>query len=101
MLAHGDRCTRSVSWRRVGDDRSFVGRYESSENEMNFDEVVRGLIAGDFSRLAPLFEAPADGRPARSYAGMRAVFSRMSRKLWPKRSRARASMGPRRWWSIS
>jgi hypothetical protein len=33
----------------------------NSENEMNFGEVVRGLIAGDFSRLAPLFEAAADG----------------------------------------
>jgi hypothetical protein len=33
----------------------------TSENETNFSEVVHGLIAGDFSRLAPLFETPADG----------------------------------------
>ena len=36
-------------------------RTANTENEMNFGEVVRGLIAGDFSRLAPLFEPPADG----------------------------------------
>lgn len=35
----------------------------SSESELNFAEAVRGLIAGDFSRLAPLFEAPPDGSP--------------------------------------
>jgi hypothetical protein len=32
----------------------------ASEGGMNFAEVVKGLIAGDFSRLAPLFETPAD-----------------------------------------
>jgi hypothetical protein len=30
---------------------------------MTFSECVEGLIAGDFSRLAPLFEAEADGAP--------------------------------------
>jgi ankyrin repeat protein len=30
---------------------------------MNFEEARRGLMAGDFSRLAPLFQAPADGGP--------------------------------------
>ncbi|HUR45096.1 MAG TPA: ankyrin repeat domain-containing protein [Candidatus Saccharimonadales bacterium] len=28
---------------------------------MNFDEAVRGLMAGDYSRLAPLFKPPAEG----------------------------------------
>ena len=28
---------------------------------MRFHEAVRGLMAGDFSRLAPLFEATPDG----------------------------------------
>lgn len=28
-------------------------------SDMPFPEAVRGLLAGDFSRLAPLFEAPA------------------------------------------
>src|SRR2546430_17046272 len=36
----------------------------SSERDMDFAEVVRGLMAGDFSRLAPLFEAPPDRSPA-------------------------------------
>ena len=31
------------------------------ENDILFDDAVRGLIAGDFSRLDPLFE----GRPCR------------------------------------
>ena len=30
---------------------------------MPFQEAVKGLLAGDFSRLAPLFEAPSDGSP--------------------------------------
>jgi len=30
---------------------------------MPFPEAVRGLLAGDFSRLAPLFEDPPDGSP--------------------------------------
>jgi hypothetical protein len=32
-----------------------------SNSEMSFEEAVRGLMAGDFSRLAPLFETPPDG----------------------------------------
>lgn len=28
---------------------------------MNFTEAVQGLMAGDFTRLAPLFETPLDG----------------------------------------
>jgi hypothetical protein len=28
---------------------------------MSFDDAVRGFLAGDFSRLAPLVETPADG----------------------------------------
>src|SRR5439155_24465512 len=35
----------------------------NSERDMIFAEVVRGLMAGDFSRLAPLFEAPANRSP--------------------------------------
>jgi hypothetical protein len=31
------------------------------EGEMSFAEVVRGLIAGDFSRVAPVFKIPANG----------------------------------------
>lgn len=31
--------------------------------DLSFDEVVRGLLAGDFTRLSPLFERAADGRP--------------------------------------
>jgi ankyrin repeat protein len=31
------------------------------EDEMTFEETVRGLIAGDFSRLAPLFEIQTGG----------------------------------------
>jgi hypothetical protein len=30
---------------------------------MPFKEAVRGLVAGDFSRLAPLFETSPDGSP--------------------------------------
>lgn len=30
---------------------------------MSFQEAVRGFIAGDFSRLAPLFKTPFDGSP--------------------------------------
>jgi hypothetical protein len=30
---------------------------------MNFQEAVQGLMAGDFSRLAPLFETPSDDSP--------------------------------------
>src|ERR1044072_8089122 len=33
------------------------------EIEMTFEETVRGLIAGDFSRLAPLFETQTEGSP--------------------------------------
>jgi hypothetical protein len=32
-----------------------------SQSELPFDEAVRGLIAGDFSRLKPLFEPRPDG----------------------------------------
>lgn len=32
-------------------------------NALSFEEVVKGLIAGDFSRLTPLFELPPDGSP--------------------------------------
>jgi hypothetical protein len=35
-----------------------------SNREMSFEEAVKGLIAGDFSRLAPLFETPPNGSPA-------------------------------------
>ena len=31
---------------------------------ISFEEAVRGLVAGDFSRLAPLFESPSDGSPS-------------------------------------
>jgi len=34
-----------------------------SEIEMTFKEAVRGLIAGDFSRLAPLFETQTGDSP--------------------------------------
>jgi len=30
---------------------------------MSFQDAVRGLMAGDFSRLAPLFDTPSDGSP--------------------------------------
>ena len=33
------------------------------ENDTPFQEAVRGFVAGDFSRLAPLFETPSDGSP--------------------------------------
>lgn len=33
------------------------------EAEISFEETVRGLIAGDFSRLAPLFETQAGASP--------------------------------------
>jgi hypothetical protein len=32
-----------------------------SNSEMSFEEAVRGLMAGDFSRLAPQFKTPPDG----------------------------------------
>jgi hypothetical protein len=32
--------------------------------QLSFADAVRGLIAGDFSRLSPLFESPADGSPS-------------------------------------
>jgi Ankyrin repeats (3 copies) len=35
----------------------------SDKNDMPFQEAVRGLMAGDFSRLAPLFDSPADAPP--------------------------------------
>ena len=31
--------------------------------DMSFEETVQGLMAGDFSRLAPLFQTPPDGLP--------------------------------------
>jgi len=34
---------------------------ENANTELSFAEVVSGLMAGDFSRLAPLFQTPADG----------------------------------------
>ncbi len=30
---------------------------------MSFQDAVRGLMAGDFSRLAPLFDTLSDGSP--------------------------------------
>jgi hypothetical protein len=33
------------------------------ENDLLFQEAARGFMAGDFSRLAPLFETPSDGLP--------------------------------------
>jgi len=35
----------------------------NKENDTPFQEAVRGFVAGDFSRLAPLFETPSDGSP--------------------------------------
>jgi hypothetical protein len=35
----------------------------SSNHECTFEEVVMGLMAGDFTWLAPLFESPADETP--------------------------------------
>ena len=32
-------------------------------SDAGFPEAVQGLLAGDFSRLAPLFETPPDGSP--------------------------------------
>ncbi len=32
-------------------------------NDLPFQEAVRGFLAGDFSRLAPLFEIPSDSSP--------------------------------------
>ena len=34
-----------------------------SEVDMTFQEAVQGFIAGDFSRLAPLFETPSTSSP--------------------------------------
>ena len=34
-----------------------------SQSDMSFQDAVRGLMAGDFSRLAPLFDSSADGAP--------------------------------------
>jgi hypothetical protein len=34
---------------------------QGNELGSDFAETVRGLLAGDFTRLAPLFEAPANG----------------------------------------
>jgi hypothetical protein len=36
---------------------------ESSDGQLSFDEGLRGLLAGDFTRLSPLFETPGDGAP--------------------------------------
>ena len=33
------------------------------QSDISFQEAVRGLMAGDFSRLAPLFDTPSDGSP--------------------------------------
>jgi hypothetical protein len=30
-------------------------------SQMSFEDAVNGLMAGDFSRLSPLFESPSDG----------------------------------------
>jgi hypothetical protein len=35
-----------------------------SNDRISFEEAVNGLMAGDFSRLAPLFETSSDGSPA-------------------------------------
>ena len=35
----------------------------NGQSDMSFQEAVRGLMAGDFSRLAPLFAASASGSP--------------------------------------
>jgi len=34
-----------------------------SQSDMSFQDAVRGFMAGDFSRLAPLFDTPSDGSP--------------------------------------
>src|SRR5437763_15168276 len=33
------------------------------QSDISFQEAVRGLMAGDFSRLAQLFDTPSDGSP--------------------------------------
>lgn len=33
----------------------------AATSQMSFEDAVKGLIAGDFSRLSPLFESPAEG----------------------------------------
>ena len=35
-----------------------------SNSDLSFEEAVRGLMAGDFSRLAPLFQSPRNGSAA-------------------------------------
>jgi hypothetical protein len=35
----------------------------NTEHNLSFNEAVRGLLAGDFSRLSPLFESLPDGSP--------------------------------------
>src|SRR5438105_14252077 len=34
-----------------------------SQSDMSFQDAVRGFMAGDFSRLAPLFDTASDGSP--------------------------------------
>ena len=34
-----------------------------NQSDTSFQDAIRGLMAGDFSRLAPLFETPSDGSP--------------------------------------
>src|ERR1051325_9742135 len=46
-----------------GADRHGVLSTKKSEIDMTFQEAVRGLCAGDFSRLAPLFETSSTGSP--------------------------------------
>ena len=58
---------------------------KSAENvfELSFEEVLRGLLAGDFSRLSPLFEARAEGAPC-------AIVNWYERGLFTKETEALA-----------
>ena len=53
-------------------DRVLLGRIHAfsqhmktmkSQSDMSFQDAVRGFMAGDFSRLAPLFDTASDGSP--------------------------------------
>lgn len=57
-------CIESLRGRRIAlTRRSPTMKPMKREIELTFEETVRGLFAGDFSRLAPLFETQAGASP--------------------------------------
>lgn len=55
--------TSGFVWCSSNHDAGFQLHTVKTENTMPFEEAVRGLLAGDFTRLAPLFEGVSNGAP--------------------------------------